>query len=129
MFGDVVEGDDLFRAVTLPKGWSKAATDHAMWSGVVDGRGVERVEVFYKAAFYDRAAHMRLARPGCRFASSYIYGDDPPAPVIPSVFNADELADVRAAAADYIARGAKHPDIYGDRVPRAQAILAALDAA
>jgi len=54
--GDV-EGDPLFQYVKLPAGWKKQASDHAMWSHIVDDRGRERISVFYKAAFYDRDAH------------------------------------------------------------------------
>lgn len=59
VFGETV--DDLFRKATLPAGWTKVATDHSMWSKVLDELGRERVSVFYKAAFYDRDAFMRLA--------------------------------------------------------------------
>lgn len=59
-FGPPVDGDPLFRAATLPQGWSKQASDHDMWSYVVDERGRRRVAVFYKAAFYDRRAFMGL---------------------------------------------------------------------
>lgn len=48
--------DDLFVNATLPPGWSKVATRHSMWSDLVDGRGLIRGSVFYKAAFYDRDA-------------------------------------------------------------------------
>lgn len=57
-FGDAT--DELFRFATMPAGWSKHATDHAMWSKITDERGRERASVFYKAAFYDRRAFMRL---------------------------------------------------------------------
>lgn len=59
-FGDVTPGDSLFRAATLPDGWKREASDHDMWSYVVDQLGRRRVGVFYKAAFYDRKAHMNL---------------------------------------------------------------------
>lgn len=62
VFGDVVEGDPLFRAVTVPDGWKRECSDHDMWSYVVDETGARRVAVFYKAAFYDRKAFMRLER-------------------------------------------------------------------
>jgi hypothetical protein len=52
--------DDIFTEVTFPKGWSKVATDHSMWSKLVDEKGRERGMIFYKAAFYDRSAHMHL---------------------------------------------------------------------
>lgn len=60
-FGDPFPEDRLFRPATLPRGWKKERTDHSMWSRIVDEKGRTRVEVFYKAAFYDRRADMRLA--------------------------------------------------------------------
>lgn len=52
--------DDLFINVTFPTGWSKQATDHSMWSKLLDDKGRERAGIFYKAAFYDRRAHISL---------------------------------------------------------------------
>ncbi len=59
-FGEEVPGDPLFRAATLPEGWKREGSDHAMWSYVVDETGQQRVAIFYKAASYDRKAHMSL---------------------------------------------------------------------
>lgn len=59
-FGPADESDPLFRPATLPAGWRKKASDHNMWSDVVDDLGRRRVAVFYKAAFYDRRASMQL---------------------------------------------------------------------
>jgi hypothetical protein len=59
-FGEQAKGDPIFIHAELPTGWSKRSTDHAMWSEIVDERGVKRVGVFYKAAFYDRSANMSL---------------------------------------------------------------------
>lgn len=61
-FGELVDGDPLFINAELPPGWSKAPTDHAMWSSIVDEKGRVRASVFYKAAHYDRSAHMFLDR-------------------------------------------------------------------
>ena len=58
--GDPV--DDLFVNVTLPAGWTKRATEHDMWSDLLDEQGRKRAAIFYKAAFYDRSAHMTLNR-------------------------------------------------------------------
>lgn len=55
-------GDGLFVDAHLPTGWRREFTDHDMWSHIVDEDGVTRVEVFYKAAFYDRRAFARLTR-------------------------------------------------------------------
>lgn len=54
--------DDLFVSVVLPQGWRKEATEHSMWSTLLDEQGRERATIFYKAAFYDRNAHMNLTR-------------------------------------------------------------------
>jgi len=52
--------DDLFVNVKFPQGWRVEPTDHSMWSDLVDPVGNIRSGIFYKAAFYDRSAHMRL---------------------------------------------------------------------
>jgi len=57
-----VDGDPLFQYVELPYGWKKVSTNHPMHSKLIDGDGRERAGIFYKAAFYDRRADMRLVR-------------------------------------------------------------------
>ncbi len=57
-FGERV--DELFREATLPEGWTRKGSEHAMWSHLVDEQGRERVSIFYKAAFYDRCAFMDI---------------------------------------------------------------------
>lgn len=59
-FGEPDPGDPMFRPATLPDGWRRESSDHAMWSYLVDANGRRRVAVFYKAAFYDRRAHMNI---------------------------------------------------------------------
>ena len=59
-FGEKI--DDVFQNATLPEGWSKKESDHDMWSSIVDEKGCDRVEVFYKAAFYDRRASARIIK-------------------------------------------------------------------
>jgi len=61
-FLGVVEGDEVFQRVELPEGWEKKATEHSMWSDLVDKKGRVRASIFYKAAFYDRSSHMSLSR-------------------------------------------------------------------
>lgn len=83
-FGDPVEGDDLFVHATLPAGWRREGTDHAMHSSIIDHLGRKRVGVFYKAAFYDRRADMRLVTV-FEYAHDCLnlYGDgDPKVPVL-----------------------------------------------
>jgi len=52
--------DDLFVSVTFPAGWTKRATDHSMWTYIVDAEGHKRGGIFYKAAYYDRSANASL---------------------------------------------------------------------
>lgn len=52
--------DDLFYTVVLPDGWYKTGTDHSMWSELFDENGKQRASMFYKAAFYDRRAFIRI---------------------------------------------------------------------
>ncbi|MGW6461454.1 hypothetical protein ACWF94_36930 [Streptomyces sp. NPDC055078] len=59
-FGDPDPQDPLFAPATLPEGWTREASDHPMWSYLVDQLGRRRVGVCYKAAFYDRQADMSL---------------------------------------------------------------------
>ncbi len=54
--------DDLFVTARLPPGWSKRASDHSMHSDLVDDKGRVRANIFYKAAFYDRRAHLSFDR-------------------------------------------------------------------
>ena len=56
--GPVVEGDPMFREATLPDGWKREGSNHSMWSYIVDQLGRRRCSIFYKAAFYDRDAHI-----------------------------------------------------------------------
>jgi hypothetical protein len=58
-FGEPDPKDPLFCDCELPEGWKKLATEHAMWSKLVDADGKTRASIFYKAAFYDRSAFMR----------------------------------------------------------------------
>ena len=60
IFGKKV--DDLFIEAQLPQGWHKVPTAHSMWSKLVDAQGRERASIFYKAAFYDRSAHIGMSR-------------------------------------------------------------------
>ena len=59
-FGKPLLDDPLFCIAELPSGWSKRATDHSMWSELIDDKGVVRAHIFYKAAFYDRRADMTV---------------------------------------------------------------------
>jgi hypothetical protein len=56
------DGDGVLCRAQLPEGWQIVPTDHAMWSRLVDEKGRERAGMFYKAAFYDRSAHLHLTR-------------------------------------------------------------------
>lgn len=60
-FGDPLPDDRIFRSAALPVGWKIEPTDHSMWSELRDETGAIVARIFYKAAFYDRSAFMRLA--------------------------------------------------------------------
>lgn len=60
VFGESVPKDPIFQVATLPDGWSIKPANHSMWSNLVDARGAKRAGIFYKAAFYDRSAHLRV---------------------------------------------------------------------
>jgi len=67
------EGDDLFLDVILPDGWRKEATDHSMWSKLVDHKGRTRASIFYKASFYDRDSFINFEK---RYYSSSDFNDN-----------------------------------------------------
>lgn len=54
--------DEIFVSATLPLGWYRQASDHSMWSYIMDEQGRKRAAIFYKAAFYDRRASASLER-------------------------------------------------------------------
>lgn len=55
-----ISGDDVLCKAKLPTGWCLNSTEHPMWNNIVDNKGNVRASMFYKAAFYDRSAHMNL---------------------------------------------------------------------
>jgi hypothetical protein len=59
-FESIKPVEEIFMACALPEGWTKKATDHSMWSDLLDEKGRKRAGIFYKAAFYDRSAHMHF---------------------------------------------------------------------
>lgn len=74
-FGEMADGDALFVKATVPDGWRIVKTDHSMWSYLADDQGRERASIFYKAAFYDRSAHMRIST--CLiYHSAYEHSED-----------------------------------------------------
>lgn len=61
VLGEPSPDDPLFAPATFPTGWTRdGSIDHSMWSHLLDEDGNRRVAIFYKAAFYDRRAFMRL---------------------------------------------------------------------
>lgn len=88
--GDRVPGDDLFRTATLPEGWKKVPSDHAMWSYIEDQHGRRRVAIFYKAAFYDRKAFCRIETPES-YLRAVMY--DNGRPVLDDTWLTAEIAD------------------------------------
>lgn len=117
--GEPVPGDPLFVRCTLPDGWRKAGSDHAMWSYIVDERGIRRVAVFYKAAWYDRSAHAQIVDVGAAATTEAIYGDGlPRLPHLWDVFTDAERDDFRAGLQAYLQQAEESPTVYRDRLPR-----------
>lgn len=67
------DGDPMFQCCTLPAGWKIRATTHQMHSDLRDDKGRKRASIFYKAAFYDRSAHLSMDR---RYRIRSYYNDD-----------------------------------------------------
>lgn len=127
-FGEPV--DDLFRNATLPAGWRRKGSEHAMWSYLVDARGIRRVAIFYKAAFYDRSAHMDLVNVGNAIAITALYGDGPitRAALTLDLLTAEERASLAASVEHMRAQITESPDIYGKYRARCKQIETLLDA-
>lgn len=68
---------------------------------------------------------MWLSHPGSKAATKWIYGDDVNLSINP-MFNESERRDMLEAAHGYVAKAVEHPDIYSDRLPRAERLVAAL---
>lgn len=129
-FGEPDREDPLFRPATLPTGWKREGSSHAMWSYIVDERGIRRVGVGYKAAFYDRWARMLLINVGSRVADDAIYGGAMPTSEALRLdrLTDDERVDFVQSVDRMRSKIAETPDIYGkyaDRVAACDAILAA----
>lgn len=124
-FGQPLEEDRLFCEATLPEGWTREGTEHSMWTTINDERGIPRVAIFYKAAFYDRAAFMRLENVGKKLTSLFIYSDKPAEPDLSKAYTADELSDALVEAEGYIRKG-EESEHYADLVPRATIMRDAL---
>jgi hypothetical protein len=73
-FGEPDRDDPMFMPATLPEGWKREGSSHAMWSYIADEHGRHRVAIFYKAAFYDRSAFMRLQSLGWYVTEHVEYG-------------------------------------------------------
>jgi hypothetical protein len=112
-FGDPVDGDPMFRKATLPDGWTKQGTDHSMWSKVVDHRGIERAAIFYKAAFYDRSAHMSLSNVGWAVSRMISAGEE--WAHLLDQLTADEVTDLRQALAADLETTTRHRDYWAEQ--------------
>lgn len=69
---EIDEQDPIWTRCTLPEGWSIQQTDHSMHLDLLDDQQRRRAGIFYKAAFYDRSAHVQF----CRRYAVDCYGDD-----------------------------------------------------
>lgn len=125
-FGKQVPGDELFREATLPEGWTREGTEHAMHSVIKDERGIARVGIFYKAAYYDRRADMSLQNVGYHFATSWIYGDE--TPEVNPLFTIDELQSVLRQVESSRQQIDECPKVYAKNLPRVNSLEEAITA-
>ena len=141
-FGDPDPDDPMFRPATLPEGWKRKGSSHAMWSYIVDQHGRERAAIFYKAAFYDRSAFMGLNGLGGYVAKHVEHGE-------PLIFDDEwatreavltelralrdacrkEVADCRRYAAADESRGEDSRTYFAGRMAEQEATAAKYDAA
>lgn len=134
-FGAPDPDDPLFRPATLPPGWARQASDHSMWSYIVDEHGRRRVAIFYKAAFYDRDAFMRLE--SVWSYAMQLLADEAAGPVFDDTWCTREafaaaLADIREQFAERVALYAGKVDDPNTpwavaELPEAQAEVARVD--
>lgn len=75
--GGPTPDDDLFREATLPPGWKREGTGHSMHTDIVDELGRKRIGIFYKAAWYDRKAHLSI-NTVYTYVSECLYNDTQP---------------------------------------------------
>lgn len=120
--GEVVEDDPLFRHASLPEGWEKRRTGHSLWTDIVDERGVKRVSVGYKAAFYDRWAQINVTDVGRDQSGEIIYGEDPVAlPDVWGVLTDEEKRNARQRLVDEIEKNDDFIRRFGDSEGRYEA--------
>ncbi|MFF7293157.1 hypothetical protein ACFY9N_11565 [Microbacterium sp. NPDC008134] len=134
--GDPVPGDDLFVYATIPDGWTKEPTDHSMYSVIKDERGVERVSIGYKAAYYDRWANMHVKYVGSDIALHLVYGDgDIVKPPLWDVLTESERSEAVARAKSHLQERAEfieqygkgEDDYYANQLRRAESTVALLE--
>lgn len=68
-----VEDDDIFWRVDIPKSWEIRRSEHPMSTALYDDQGRQRAYIFYKAAFYDRRAYIRMIP---RFTVDIVFVDE-----------------------------------------------------
>jgi hypothetical protein len=122
-FGPPDPDDPMFRPATLPAGWSRKGSGHSMWSHIVDERGLDRVSIFYKAAFYDRSAHMGIVNVGGTVATEALYDEACEKTVPWELLTEAERADAVAALHSMTEKVKQYPDIYGKHADRIKALL------
>lgn len=47
VFGEPLYDDPLWCYAACPQGWTKRATEHEMWTELLDTEGIVRAEIFY----------------------------------------------------------------------------------
>jgi hypothetical protein len=87
VFGEV-QKNELFRAVTLPDGWSIKSTTHHMYSDLMDDRGRKRASIMYTAQDHEAwySVCRRFRADGCQDDIDY----STQSPYIPTILDSNE---------------------------------------
>lgn len=73
-FKKIADHDDILFKAELPPAWKLTPNaNSSFWSTIFDDQGRDRAGVFYKAAFYDRKAHLYL---DCRYRVTRLATDE-----------------------------------------------------
>lgn len=125
VIGEPVPGDDLFTRVTLPDGWAYQGVPYSYTSYLLDERLVRRVAVNIRTNLRPRFAYMRILDVGADLAADAIYNDGPA--MLPdewSKLTEAEQSAFRGALDSYRESSLRNPRVYGNLLPRVDALTA-----
>ncbi|MBT2273858.1 hypothetical protein [Rhodococcus qingshengii] len=123
--GEPVPGDDLFTHAALPDGWTYQEIPYSYTSYLLDKRRVRRVALHIRLGIHPRSAYMRLLDVGADLAADALYNDGPA--MLPdewSKLTDAEQTAFRGALDSYRESSLRNPRVYGNLLPRVDALTA-----